>query len=66
MRRSSFRQFWEQAANRPPLRGRGMKRCLAEGRERFELPIGAAVFAYNLMRIASLLTKRSYRRRRAT
>ena len=48
------------------FRGRGMKRCLAEGSERFELLIGAAVLANNLMRIASLLTKRSSRKRRAT
>ena len=48
------------------FRGRGMKRCLAEGRERFELLIGAAVLANNLMRIASLLTKRSSHKRRAT
>jgi transposase, IS5 family len=47
------------------FRGRGMKRCLAEGRERFELLIGAAVLANNLMRIASLLTKRSSRKRRS-
>src|SRR5690242_4509962 len=45
-------------------RGRGMKRCLAEGAERFELWVGAAVLANNLMVIASLLTKRSPRRRR--
>ena len=30
------------------FRGRGMKRCLAEGRERFELFVGAAVLANNL------------------
>jgi IS5 family transposase len=48
------------------FRGRGMKRCLAEGRERFELLVGAAVLANNLMRIASLLTKRSSRKRRST
>jgi IS5 family transposase len=47
------------------FRGRGMKRCLAEGRERFELWVGAAVLANNLMRIAALLTDRSARRRRA-
>ena len=47
------------------FRGRGMKRCLAEGYERFELLVGAAVLANNLMTIASLLTKRSSRRRRA-
>jgi IS5 family transposase len=46
------------------FRGRGMKRCLAEGRERFELWVGAAVIANNLMRIAALLTKRSSRKRR--
>jgi IS5 family transposase len=44
-------------------RGRGMKRCLAEGSERFELWVGAAVLANNLMVIAALLTKRSSRRR---
>jgi IS5 family transposase len=37
------------------FRGRGMKRCLAEGRERFEVLVGAAVLANNLMRIAELL-----------
>jgi IS5 family transposase len=47
------------------FRGRGMKRCLAEGRERFELWVGAAVLANNLMRIAALLTKRSRKRRAA-
>ena len=46
------------------FRGRGMKRCLAEGRERFALWVGAAVLANNLMRIAALLTKRSSRKRR--
>jgi transposase, IS5 family len=45
-------------------RGRGMKRCLAEGSERFELWVGAAVLANNLMVIAALLTKRPSRRRR--
>src|SRR5271167_2392241 len=47
------------------FRGRGMKRCLAEGRQRFEVLVGAAVLANNLMRIAALLSKRSSRRRRA-
>jgi IS5 family transposase len=37
------------------FRGRGMKRCLAEGRQRFELFVGAAVLANNLLRIAALL-----------
>src|SRR5207249_3013220 len=44
------------------FRGRGMKRCPAEGRQRFELGVGAAVLANNLMRIAALLTKRSSRK----
>jgi transposase, IS5 family len=47
------------------FRGRGMKRCLAEGRERFELWVAAAVLANNLMKIATLLTDRSLRRRKA-
>ena len=47
------------------FRGRGMKRCLAEGRERFELWVVAAVLANNLMRIAALLAERSSRRREA-
>ena len=47
------------------FRGRGMKRCLAEGRQRFELLVGAAVLANNLMRIAALLTKRRRRKRKA-
>src|SRR5205809_7915867 len=47
------------------FRGRGMKRCLAEGHDRFELWVAAAVLANNLMRIAALLTKQSSRRRKA-
>jgi transposase, IS5 family len=47
------------------MRGRGMKRCLAEGAERFALFVGAAVLANNLMIVATLLTKRSSRRRKA-
>ena len=49
------------------FRGRGMKRCLAEGRERFELLVGAAVLANNLLTITStsLLLKRPASRRRA-
>jgi transposase, IS5 family len=47
------------------FRGRGMKRCLAEGAERFELWVAAAVLANNLLNIAALLTKRSCRRRKA-
>ena len=47
------------------FRGRGMKRCLAEGRDRFELWVGAAVLANNLMRIAAMLMAQSSRRRKA-
>jgi IS5 family transposase len=42
-----------------------MKRCLAEGRKRFELWVAAAVLANNLMKIAALLTDQSLRRRKA-
>ena len=37
------------------FRGRGMKRCLGSGRERFEVLVGAAVLANNLMKIAELM-----------
>jgi IS5 family transposase len=47
------------------FRGRGMKRCLAEGRDRFELWVGAAVLANNLMRIAAMLMAQASPRRRA-
>jgi IS5 family transposase len=47
------------------MRGRGMKRCRAEGAERFTLFVGAAVLANNLMVIARLLTKRSSHRKAA-
>jgi IS5 family transposase len=40
------------------MRGRGMKRCLAEGGTRFQLFVGVAVLANNLMRIAALLLKK--------
>jgi IS5 family transposase len=42
-----------------------MKRCLAEGRDRFEMLVGAAVLANNLTQIATLLTQQSSRRRKA-
>jgi len=48
------------------MRGRGMKRCRAEGAERFTLFVGAAVLANNLMILARLLAKRPSRRRKAT
>jgi IS5 family transposase len=47
------------------FRGRGMKRALVEGRERFELLVGAAVLANNLMVIADLLRRKHARRRPA-
>ena len=47
------------------FRGRGMKRCPARGRQRFEVFVGAAVLTNNLMRIAELLRKRSAPRRQA-
>jgi hypothetical protein len=37
------------------FRGRGRKRCLAEGRETFEIWVGKAVLANNLLKIAALL-----------
>ena len=37
------------------FRGRGMKRCRAHGRERFEVLVGAAVLVNNLLRISDLL-----------
>lgn len=45
-------------------RGRGMRRCLLEGRDRFDVFVGAAVLANNLLRIADLLRPRATRRRR--
>jgi len=47
------------------FRGRGMKRCLAEGRERFEVLVGAAVLTNNLMTIARFLNQKQKRFRRA-
>jgi IS5 family transposase len=43
------------------MRGRGMRRCRAEGAERFAPFVGAAVLANNLMIIGELLTNRSSR-----
>ena len=47
------------------FRGRGMKRALVEGREHFELFVGAAVLANNLMVIANLLCRQRTCRRLA-
>ena len=46
------------------FRGRGMKRALVEGATHFELFVGAAVLANNLMVIAELLRRKAARRRR--
>ena len=46
------------------FRGRGMKRCRAKGRERFEMLVGAAVLANNLMRIAQMIEDQKPKRRR--
>jgi IS5 family transposase len=46
------------------FRGRGMKRALVEGREHFDLLVGAAVLANNLMVIAELLRRKPARCRR--
>lgn len=43
------------------FRGRGMKRALVEGREHFELFVGAAVIANNLLVIAELIRRRAAR-----
>jgi IS5 family transposase len=48
------------------MRGRGMKRCLAQGLEHFELFVGAAVLANNLMKIGELLVKGAKRRAKRT
>jgi IS5 family transposase len=47
------------------FRGRGMKRCRAQGRKHFELLIGAAVLANNLLRLADLLKKASSHKKKA-
>jgi transposase, IS5 family len=45
------------------FRGRGMKRCLARGKERFCVFIGVAVLANNLMKIAELLIRRENKKK---
>lgn len=40
------------------VRGRGMRRCRLAGRDRFEVFVGAAVLANNLLRIADLMRQR--------
>ena len=45
------------------FRGRGMKRCLARGKERFRVFVGVAVLANNLMKIAELLIQRENKKK---
>ena len=47
------------------FRGRGMKRCLAHGLERFDVFVGVAVLANNLLVLAALLEKKQTKRRPA-
>jgi transposase, IS5 family len=47
------------------LRGRGMRRCLARGRKRFEILVGVAVLTNNLLRIGRLLLEKRKPRSRA-
>jgi IS5 family transposase len=47
------------------LRGRGMRRCLLQGRERFETFVGLCVLANNLLVIVEILRGKASRRRRA-
>jgi transposase, IS5 family len=47
------------------MRGRGMRRCLLEGKARFDLFLAAVVLANNLLVIAAHLEKRASRRRAA-
>lgn len=43
------------------FRGRGMKRCLLEGKQHFEMFVGASVVAANLLRLGALLARRARR-----
>jgi len=45
------------------FRGRGMKRCLTRGKERFRVFVGVAVLANNLMKIAELLIRRENKKK---
>lgn len=47
------------------FRGRGMKRALVEGREHFDVLVGAAVLANNLLVVAALRRRHHARRRPA-
>jgi len=45
------------------FRGRGMKRCLARGKERFTVFIGVAVLANNLMKVAEILLRQENKKK---
>jgi IS5 family transposase len=45
------------------FRGRGMKRCLARGKDRFTAFVGVAILANNLMKIAELLIRRENKKK---
>ena len=45
------------------FRGRGMKRCLARGKDRFTVFVGVAVLANNLMKIAEILIRRENKKK---
>ena len=47
------------------FRGRGMKRCRNHGRARFEVFVGGAVLANNLLRIADLIRNSCSRKKKA-
>ena len=47
------------------LRGRGMRRCLGRGKQRFDMLVGSAVLVNNLMRIARLLLQKNKSHSRA-
>ena len=48
------------------FRGRGMKRCLAHGKERFQTFVGFAVLTNNLMKIAELLIQKHKKKQKKT
>ena len=47
------------------FRGRGMKRCLSCGKQRFDLFVGVTILANNLLKIAQMLDRKHKPRRRA-
>lgn len=47
------------------MRGRGMRRCLSHGRARFDVLVGMAVLANNLLVLAELLRKKDRTRKKS-